>query len=387
MAVQRSRVLHLITRLDPGGSAENTLLSAERVDPDRFDSYVWSGHGFEGSNVLDRARERIGDRLEVVPSLVRPIRPFRDLAAVSSLVRRFRFTRPDILHLHSAKAGAVGRVAARIARLTCPVVYTPHGHVFSGYGGSTASRLFTMIERVLAASTDVIVGLTPDEVRAFDSNGARPLRSFEVIPSGVPIEPYEAGARERKRVRTGLGVDGSTPLIGYVGRLTHVKGPDLFLEAARSIHAERPDVRFLIVGDGEMWEELTSRAGTSSIRDAVQWVGWRDDVPQLMGALDLLLLTSRNEGQGRVVVEAGAAGVPTVALNSGGVGEVIRPGVTGMLVAAGDIEALTKAVGMLLDDPARRKSMGEAAQARSRSQYSVDVMIHKLEQLYSRLLS
>jgi len=383
----RIRVLHVITRLDPGGSAENTVLSVERVDPDRFDSYVWTGPGLHGGGPPEPYARRLHGRITVLPRLVRPIRPLKDLLAVFELTARLRRDPPGILHLHSAKAGALGRIAARLARYRGKTIYTPHGHIFSGYGGPLACRVFTFIEKWLAPQCDAIVGLTGDEVRQFLAHGAGQPGQFTVIPSGVEIDPFEAAVSARNRVRKQFGFSRKTPLIGFFGRFAPVKGPDQFIEVAARILRQVPKLRVLMVGDGPMLHALKRRAGELHLDEIITWTGWRSDIPELVAALDLLLNTSRNEGQGRVVVEAAAAGVPTVALANGGIGEVVVAGETGLLADHDDLEALADAAVRLLLDPRWRQRMGEAARKRAREKFSVEVMIAKLEELYTALAS
>ncbi len=385
--MRRESVLHIITRLDPGGSAENTVLSAERVAPDRYDSRIWTGPGLTGAGPPAEYRRRLAGRLEVLPHLLRPVRPARDLVALIDLARRLRRERPSILHLHSAKAGALGRVAAMLGAREAKVVYTPHGHVFAGYGGETASRLFTRIEKGLAPWADAIVGLTTDEVRAFLEVGAGQPEQFCVIPSGVDLSPFHPLPGWREEVRKELGIPPEAPVVGFVGRLAAVKGPDIFLEVAANVLGQNPDVRFVVIGDGELSSALKRRAKKYWLDKAILWTGWREDPQRMFAALDLLALTSRNEGQGRVLVEAMAAGVPAVAMATGGVPEVIADGETGVLVPAGDVVSASKKIVDLLAAPERRRAMAAAGRKRARERFSLEVMIRRLERLYDGLLA
>ncbi|MFH0883017.1 MAG: glycosyltransferase [bacterium] len=382
---RRIHVLHVITRLDPGGSAENTTLSVERVNPARFDSFVWTGPGLHGGGPAPVYAQRLQGRYEILRYLVRPIRPMKDLLATIDLTVRLRKVSPEILHLHTAKGGALGRVAARLAGYRGKIIYTPHGHIFSGYGGSLACRVFTLIEQILAPVCDAIIGLTEDEVRQFQAHHAGRPGQFAVIPSGIEIGAFEAAVSSKGATRKSFGFSDKTPLIGFIGRFDPVKGPDLFLKAVSRIRREIPDLRALMIGDGQMTTELQRLADRLRLGGTIVWTGWRTDIPELVAALDLLLVTSRNEGQGRVVVEAGAAGVPTVALANGGVGEVIVTGETGLLAESNDLDALAQAAVELLRDPKRRKRMGSAARQRARDHFSVEVMIGKLEELYTVL--
>jgi len=379
------QVLHIITRLDPGGSAENTVLSVERVDPARFESRVWTGPGLFGVGPTPEYGKRLAGKIEIIPRLVRPIRPWNDFLAPFSLMRRLREVNPDIIHLHSAKVGVVGRIAVKLSGTKAKVIYTPHGHVFSGYGGSMASAIFTLLERWLAKWCDAIVALTPDEVKEFLAHNAGKPEQFHIVPSGVELAPYEAASKSRKKTRAKLGFSEDVLLAGFVGRLEEVKGPDRFLEVAQRLLGSHPGMKFLVIGDGSMMAELQRKAGYMGLADSILWTGWRLDVPELISTLDILLVTSRNEGQGRVVVEAAGAGVPTVALKTGGLGEVIVPGETGMLIDNGDLAALADVTSELLADPKRRERMGIAARKYAKENYSVEVMTRKLEELYIAL--
>ncbi len=383
---KKIRVLHIITRLDPGGSAENTVLSAERVDPERFQSIVLTGPGLDGSGPSEEYRRRLGDRLLLEPTLVRPIQPQSDIRALPALTGIIRSLRPNIIHLHSAKAGAIGRVAAKWARVNTKVIYTPHGHVFSGYGSSTASGVFTKIEKGLAGWADAIVGLTMDELRAFEKVSAGKREQFCIVPSGVELTPYYPKRGRRVKVRNELGFGTDDLVVGFVGRLTEVKGPDFFIETAGKLAEKNEKVKFLVVGDGDMRFDLQKRAEELNLKDRILWTGWRKDIPHLYSAMDILGLTSRNEGQGRVLVEAMAAETPTVAMSTGGVSEVVEDGATGTLVEAGNVDAMTNALSTLLEDADLRKRLGKAGRKRAEDCFSIDVMINRLELLYQGLL-
>jgi glycosyltransferase involved in cell wall biosynthesis len=316
------------------------------------------------------------------------VAPLHDLAALGALARRLRRARPAILHLHSAKAGALGRLAAHLAGLDAKLVYTPHGHVFTGYGSPLASRVFTGAERLLAPRADAIVGLTPDEVTAFRKRGIGRPERFCIIPSGVDLEPYRPPEpAELRSLRGELGLSVNDVVVGFAGRLETVKGPDLFLRLAGEIAHRRPATRFLVIGDGALREPLEERAEEMGLAGKVQWLGWREDLPRLLRAMDILALTSRNEGQGRILVEAMATGLPVVALRSGGVAEVVVEGETGLLAGPLQVVQAAEAVLSLADDPQLRRRLGEAGRHRARQLFSVSTMIARLEALYDALLA
>jgi len=383
---QKQKIMHLITRLDPGGSAENTVLSTELVNPDKFNSIVYTGPGLDRKGVSNEYVDRIGNRLTVLPNLLRPIRPHIDIFALFKLMTVLRKEKPDVLHLHSAKSGVIGRVAARLSFSKAKVIYTPHGHVFSGYGGDSANRLFAWIERTLAKWCEAIVGLTYDEIREFKAHNAGVDSQYCIIPSGVVLDEYLEKDENRDLFRKSLGFGRDDKVVGFIGRFEEVKGPDRFIEVANLLKKKDKNLRFLMVGDGSMKDQLIEKVMAYGLTDSITFTGWRKDIPQLMKAMDVFVLTSRNEGQGRVLVEAMACELPIVAMKSGGVSEVVEEGITGLLTTSGDIEATSYATSRLLTNPDRAEAMGEHGKVRAMEYFSVDVMIKRLEQLYSGLI-
>ncbi len=381
----KKRILHIITRLDPGGSAENTVLSAERVAPGEFESYVLTGPGMGVAGVPDEYVKRLGDRLIIESTLVRRISPLDDLLCLYRLRNHIRELKPEIVHLHSAKSGALGRVAAKLSRTSCKVIYTPHGHVFSGYGGAIASFIYTSIEKILAPRTDAIVALTADEIREFQAVKAGKPDQFHIIPSGVDLRAFSFDQSSRTQVREKHGLNESTPVVGFCGRLVEVKGPDRFLDVVSLLNEMIPEMHAMILGEGEMRAEMENAVDHLGLTDKVHWMGWQNPIPYY-SAFDLLLMTSRNEGMGRVIVEAAAAACTTVAMNTGGVGEVIVDGETGYTVPNEDIKGVADKAAELLTDQAKRKQFADAARDHMHDTFSVEAMITKLEILYRSLL-
>lgn len=267
------------------------------------------------------------------------------------------------------------------------VIYTPHGHVFSGYGDSISNRIFTMVEKWLASSCHAIVGLTPDEIEQFQTHHAGKKEQYCVIPSGVLLEQFSSVAGRRERMREDLSLPQEAYVVGFTGRLAEVKGPDLFLKVAELVHKANQEIRFLIVGDGEMRASLEQWANDHGLSQVITWTGWRNDLPAIYDCLDLLLMTSRNEGQGRVAVEAMAAGKPVVTMDSGGVSHVVENGVTGYVTELYNVELTAESVLQLLENPSLREQMGDAGRKRAELRFSVEVMIERLNKLYSGLLS
>jgi glycosyltransferase involved in cell wall biosynthesis len=382
----RIRVLRIIARLNVGGPAIHATLLTERLDPGRYDSTLVAGaeDAAEGS-YLD-LHGRTVPQLVRVPELGREIRGAQDLRALHRLTALVRRIRPHIVHTHTAKAGTLGRLAAVLGRAPV-VVHTYHGHVLQGYFSPAKTSLFVGIERVLARATDELVTVSP-RVRAdlLALGIGRPDR-FSVVPLGLDLERFENVERHRGGLRRELGLDSARPLIGIVARLVPIKAHEVFLAAARTLASRREDARFLIVGDGERRAELERLAAELGLGSTVTFLGWRGDLDRIYADLDLVVLTSRNEGSPVALIEAMAAGCTVVSTRVGGVPDVIEDGTTGRLVPPDDPTAIAHAMGDLLADAGLRRRLSAAARPWALSHYGSARLVRDVDQLYTRLLA
>ncbi len=382
----RSRVLHLVTRLDVGGSAENVVLSSQGSQKDGFDAAIASG---PSRDLTEAAR---GVEVLVVPSLKRAISPLNDARAFLEILSLLRAWRPDVLHTHSSKAGLLGRWAAWVLRRLGGgpklVVHTPHGHVFYGYFGPLKNTLFLWLERLSAHACDGLVALTEGEMRDHLALGVGREEQWTVVPSGVAL-PVDTAAADRD------GIPGDALIIGCVARLEPVKGIAVLLEAAALLlpKVKRP-VRLLIVGDGPEAQDLKMLAAQLGIGDRVVFAGYQPEPLRLMKAMDIYVQPSLNEGMGKTLVMAQALGLAVAASRVCGIPSVVKDGETGLLTAPGDANELAEILGKLVDEPELRKRLGAAAKrwiaspdetgARS---FSVESMVLRLDKLYRRGLA
>lgn len=381
--MKRIRVAHVITRLCKGGAQENTFHTVRLANRDRFEVDLISGQtrGHEGS-IEDRVRAA---GLEIIrePALVRQVAPLRDALALRGLTRLFGQKGYHIVHTHTSKAGFLGRLAA--ARAGVPiVVHTPHGHIFHGYFPGWLTRLFVWMERYAARLTDRIVTLTPGGTEEHLAQGIGGRAQYASIFSGIDFGPYETAIAQRDQTRRTMGYGPDTFLVGGVGRLEAVKGFAYLVSAAFAIAEALPEARFLLVGDGALRAELQAKAAGLGAR--CRFMGFRDDIPDLMAAMDVCIVPSLNEGMGRVLLEAAAAGVPAVATNVGGIPHVLADGETGLLVAPRDAGAIAQAVVGLARDPQRRKTMGSKARDAIVPRYGLERMVEQIEALYEELI-
>jgi glycosyltransferase involved in cell wall biosynthesis len=341
---------------------------------------------WEKQSVDSRIKEAMERGVNVipVPSLVRRISPFRDLQALFYLWRLMIREKPDLVHTHTSKAGILGRWAAWLACMPI-VVHTAHGHVFYGHFGPLASRFFVLLERFMALITDRMIALTVGERNDYiRSSVSRPER-IVTIHSGVKIDDYMSAWVNIEEKKKSLGISSGGLVVGTVGWLLPIKGPMHLLNAMESVWQDYPEATLVFVGKGDMEEELRAKALQMGSSGRVKFLGWRDDIPEIMKILDVFVLPSLNEGMGRVLVEAMAAGRPVVASRVGGIPDLVKHGENGFLVEPGDVSGLSCAITKLLSDSKMRDEMGKKGREMCQD-FSVEKMIEKIDVLYASLL-
>ena len=381
---QKLTILRAITRLNIGGPAIHAIILTRGLQDEQFRSVLVSGQEAPGEgNMLDLAA-RSGVRPVLVEELGREVSLLNDVAAVRRLYGLIRRERPQIVHTHMAKAGTAARLAARLAGVPI-VLHTYHGHVFHSYFSPAKTAVFLNIERVLARLTDRVIAVGDKQRQELIGYRVAPARKIVSIPLGLELEAMLDADAERGRLRTELGLNGAHKLVGIVARLVPIKAHEVFLDAAAEVRRRIPDARFLIVGDGERRAELEARARALGLQDQTLFLGWRRDMRTVYADLDVVVLTSLNEGSPVAVIEAMAAARPVVSTDVGGVSEVVAQGESGLLVPTRDASALADAVTSVLSDPSGAERMGRAARAAVYPKYSSGRLVDDLRRLYLEL--
>jgi glycosyltransferase involved in cell wall biosynthesis len=381
------RVLRVIARLNIGGPAIQAISLTALMDERGYVTRLVRGSESADEGTMDDLAERMGVRPTLVASMRRDP-GLGDVRALSSLVRIARRDRPALVHTHAAKGGTLGRVAVMLAfpRKRPKVVHTFHGHSLTGYFSSRTARMYTRIERFLARRTDVLIAVSEEVRDDLVGLGVAPLEQFEVVRLGLDLSAFADDsdrAARRAELRAKWGVDSEEQVVTLVARLVPIKRVDRFLEAA-SLLRDRPGVRFVVVGDGELRDSLQASEPARALGDRLVWAGFRRDVPDVCFASDVVVLTSDNEGTPVSLIEAQAARTPVVSTSVGGVRSVVLDGETGLL--AGDPPALAAAIGSLLDDPARAGAMAERGREHVLATFGVERLVDDLDRLYRRLL-
>jgi glycosyltransferase involved in cell wall biosynthesis len=378
------RVMRVIARLNVGGPAVHVSLLTAGLNDAEFQSLLVAGQIGEAEGDMGYLARQMGVEPVIIPSLQREISPLADLRALRALIRLMREVRPQIVHTHTAKAGLVGRLAARLTRVPV-VIHTFHGHVFHGYFGRIKTQLFLTLERLSAHWTDVVLTVSERLREELIAYRIAPAEKIGVVPLGLPLDQFADLDDERGTLRSELGYSTDTPLVGMIGRLVPIKRHELFLEAARIIAAENPQARFLIVGDGERRAEMEEMAADLGLADAVRFTGWRADLPAIYADLDVVVIASRNEGTPVSIIEAMAAGVPVVSTAVGGVPDLLCEGRFGELVEPEDAAALAGGIRKALRSGKSDQRVDMARQW-AYEQYGGARLIDDIRTLYRELL-
>ncbi|HVH52180.1 MAG TPA: glycosyltransferase family 4 protein [Gaiellaceae bacterium] len=390
MPSERIKVLRVIARLNVGGPALHVAYLTEGLADRGYDTTLVAGTLARGEESMAEVAERRGAKILQLDALHREIGPLRDAKAILRLASIIRRERPTILHTHTAKAGAVGRIAALLVGRARPpiVVHTFHGHVLRGYFSPPATRAFRTLERWLARVSTALIAVSPEVRDDLVRLGVAPESKFAVIRLGIEVdERVNGGDEARRATRRMLGVAADAFVVGWVGRMTAVKRTDDVVRALRKLVDRDVDAHMLLVGDGPDREHLERYAHELGVVRRCLFVGYQDDIGRFYEAIDALLLPSANEGTPVSVIEALAARRPAVATRVGGTPDVVRDGVDGFLVEAGDADALAERLAELAADPERRKRMGDEGRARVLERYAVGRLVDDVDRLYRSLLA
>lgn len=383
------RILRVIARLNMGGPALHVAYLSQGLAARGYRTTLVAGTLARGEGSMAFVAEERGVHLLTLPDLHREVSPLRDLRAAFRLASVMRRLRPHILHTHTAKAGAIGRVAAIMARSGRPpiVVHTYHGHVLRGYFGPVRNEIFRRLERWLGRHADALIAVSPEVRDDLVELGVAPAGKFTVIRLGIELERrVSPDPHVRDETRRVLGVPPERFAVGWVGRMTGVKRTDDVLLALRALRERGVDACLCMVGDGPDREAVERRAKELGVMRRCLFLGYQDDVAPYYAAIDALLLPSVNEGTPVSAIEALASGRPVVATRVGGVPDVVRHGEDGFLVAPGDVDGLADSLARLAADPALRARLGEAGRARVLERYAVDRLIDDVDALYRSLL-
>jgi glycosyltransferase involved in cell wall biosynthesis len=377
------RVARVFSRLNVGGPSVHVILLSAGLRPLGYETRLIVGteSAREGNMLPLAARKDV--TCEAMGGLGREIAPLHDARALLGLTRLLRAWRPQIVHTHTAKAGLLGRLAARAAGVPT-VVHTFHGHVLRGYFSPAKTALFRRLEARLARLADSLVAVSDAVKRDLVELGVAPAERIRVVPLGLELG-HLAVELPRGVLRAECGIAPDAPLVGMVGRLVPIKDVPTFLLAARRVSEARPDARFALVGDGEQRAPLERQARQLGLGAALSFLGWREDLAPVYGDLDVVVNASRNEGTPVALIEAMAAARPVVATRVGGTPDLVGEDERGRLVPPGEPETLARAILETIEqsEAARRRAL--AGREHVLRRHSSDRLVHDVDALYREL--
>ena len=433
---EKIKILRVIARLNIGGPAIHTILLSSHLEKLGYQTLLVAGQVGPEEGDMNYLAKAEGVEPVIIPRLGRRLLPLADLVTFLRILGLLFNWRPHIVHTHTAKAGAVGRVAAAVyngvqsfkfkvqswlnrfsrgrfdntqisvINSRCKVVHTFHGHVLRGYFSPLESKFFQLIEKMLAKFTDIIVVVSKAQRKElFGKYGIGKPEQYRVIPLGLNLSSFIQETKKKNGLRSDLGLSGNgESLVAIVGRLTAIKNHRLFLESVSALTRKNSEARsrFLIVGDGELRKDLERMTRELALMDRVIFTGWIRDLGPLYEALDVLAVTSNNEGTPVAVIEAMAAAVAVIATDVGGVRELIsdfrfriselsEAGFEicerGILVRKGDVRGFAEGLKYLLEHPETGREMGQRGQEYAKQNHTMERLVADMDKLYQSLLT
>lgn len=387
------RVLRIINRLNLGGPTFNAAYLTKYLEPE-YDTLLVSGMKDDTEESSEFIVENLDIKPLYMPEMYRELNPFKDYKSYYRLRKIIEEFKPDIVHTHAAKAGAVGRLAAIHSGVKV-IVHTFHGHVFHSYFNPVKTRMFLEIERYLAGRTTKIVALSElqrDEL--VNTFKVAPAHKFHIVPLGFDLMKFQTDKEQKRRTfREQYNVADDEISIGIVGRLVPIKNHHLFLNAVKLVAAKTTQkIRVFIIGDGELRPELEKLAADAGLYNGnngaaiVTFTSWIKDIDVSNAGMDIIALTSNNEGTPVSLIEAQASGKPIVSTNVGGIENVVMPGNTALLSAPGNVESFAENLLKLIENETLRKQMTEQGPAFVNEAFSYRRLCRDMAALYSGLL-
>lgn len=404
------KILRIIARLNVGGPARHVVWLTNRLQDKEFRSSLIAGTVPPGEEDMSYFAAEHGVEPIFIEEMSRELSP-KDIISLWKIYRQIRRIRPDIIHTHTAKAGTVGRTAAFLYRWftwrtlighprPVKVVHTFHGHVFHSYYSPAKTRIFIAIEKMLARfATDRIITISDQQQHEIHEQfGVGRPEQFRVVPLGLDLAQFETTTSLRHELRDLIGAADTDIVISLVGRLTAIKNIQLLLDAAAKIYGtdDPPPVRFVVIGDGELRQELEASAAKLGLSGKVSFLGNRTDVHRLLHGVDIAVLASSNEGTPLSLIEAMACGVPFVSTAVGGVVDLAGPQADertglkicerGILTEPGSVDSLAIGLIYLAKNERLRESLSQNGKQFVDSSYSTDRLVADVKELYRELV-
>ncbi len=382
------RVLHLITIFSLGGATENTILSVEGLHGMGYDVRIATGPNISSEGSLFERAQRSDIPVEVIPQLARSIHPWFDLVAFWKILLLLRRGNYHIVHTHSSKAGFLGRVAAKLMGVPI-VIHTIHGLPFHDYQGKFIHKIFVLAERVGAKLSDKIITVTDTIAqKALAERVGRPGQ-YVTVRSGFEMEQFLQHTTNGRVLRKELGLKPGDLVVGKIARFSMLKGHQFVLDVVPDVVRRAPRAKFLFVGSGELEERFKMLVRSSGLEEHVIFAGLvsQDQIAAFMSTMNVVVHTSLLEGLARVLPQALASGIPVVAFDIDGAHEVVKEGISGHLVPAGNRQLLADAIVDLLKNRRKSKALGHNGTSLVKDGWTQEAMVKGINRVYTDLLS
>jgi len=369
------RVLYIITKLELGGAQKQLLSLAKALDKNKFSLYLFTARS---GLLVGELGAIYGLTVYLSGFLERPLNPLKDFLAFLEIYRFIKHNKIDIVHVHSSKAGIIGRLAAGAVGVKV-VIHTVHGWSFNDSQAYLLKKFYIFLERLCARSTSKIIVVSHHDKEKGLNKLIGKESQYEIIPYGINHAEFQGNSSELKNE---FHISSSDLLVGTIACFKPQKAPQDFIELARLVTAKSENVKFIMIGDGQMRGHIQKLISDYQLQDKVILAGWRRDIPQILSALDIFVLTSLYEGLPIAVLEAMASAKAVVATHTGGIAEVIKDGENGFLIAPKEPQELADKVFSLLNDVNLRKRLGENARLSIAGSFSVTSMVLAHQKVY-----
>lgn len=388
------KVLRIINRLNLGGPTYNAAYLSKYIGDD-FETLLVAGMKDESEASSAYIVDNLGLKPRYIKNMYREINPIKDFRAYKELVQIIKEFQPDIVHTHAAKAGAIGRLAAYNCGVPI-ILHTFHGHVFHSYFGQLKTRIFLEIERFLARKSTKIVAISNIQKQELcEKFKVAPCEKFEVVPLGFDLERFQINHPERRiAFRAKYGINQEDVVIGIIGRLVPIKNHYLLIQAFAEVKAKtQKTLKLIIIGDGEIRDELQrfsssqnlNISNSTAVKSDVVFTSWITDIESALPGLDIVALSSFNEGTPVSLIEAQAANVPVISTRVGGIEDIVLEGETAVLSENNNLEEFSTKLLDLVEDDSLRRRMKIKGFKHVYERYSYTTLCSNMSTLYASL--
>jgi glycosyltransferase involved in cell wall biosynthesis len=384
---RKIKVAHIIARMITGGADENTLFTIQGLDKDRYEVDLIMGEEFDES-IFDKVKNNNFNIIQI-KGLKWKLNFLYDPIVLIKLIKLIRKNRYDIVHTHTTKAGILGRIAAHIAGVPI-IVHGLHGSTFEAFESGLLNWFLFLFERLAGRFTDAYISVSKVLSEKYIERGLGKKDNHYTVYSGMELETFYGvrGKIDCRKKQRELEIDSEDFVIGNVARLETRKGHKFLINAFKDVVGERKGcpIKLLIIGEGEERENLENYAKEANLEKNIIFTGYREDVEELMALMDLFVLTSLREGLPRVLVQAAAVGMPSIAFNVDGVPEIIEDNHNGFLVKVGDVKQLTKRIIQYIDHKELLVLHGKNGRELIKGKWSIEDMVEKIDKIYQDLV-